>query len=181
MKYAISIFGILFVGLCFLTGYLLWGNYKSSQEPVVQEEVKGLPQERVHPEEKKPEAIQDIPLQEKAYEEVSPQSSGMGDFPAPSTEVKNGRTARTIHMGVRQWAWEPNSIRAKQGELVRLVIHNADVNHPLYIPELGIEAEVPPEGAVVEFEASKKGSFFFLCGAYCGEGHAEMQGTLIIE
>jgi cytochrome c oxidase subunit 2 len=103
------------------------------------------------------------------------------EFPKVTTEEVNGRTERTIHMGVRQWAWEPNVIRAKQGELVRLIIHNADVNHPLYIPELGIEAEVPPEGAVVEFEAKKKGSFFFLCGTYCGEGHAEMQGTLVIE
>jgi len=181
MKYVISIFGILFVGLCFFTGYLLWENYKSPHEPMVQGEVERLPEERVRPEEEKPEAIQDTPLQEKVSQEVSEGSSGMGDFPAPSTEVKNGRTERTIHMGVRQWAWEPNSIRAKQGELVRLVIHNADVNHPLYIPELGIEAEVPPEGAVVEFEAKKKGSFFFLCGTYCGEGHAEMQGTLIVE
>lgn len=108
-------------------------------------------------------------------------SEKVSEYPKITTEVVNGRTERTIHMGVRKWVWEPSTLRAKQGELVRLVIHNADVNHPLYIPELGIEAEVPPEGAVVEFEAKKKGSFFFLCGTYCGEGHAEMQGTLIIE
>ena len=108
-------------------------------------------------------------------------STSSSDYPKVTTEVVNGRTERTIHMGVRKWVWEPSTLRAKQGELVRLVIHNADVNHPLYIPELGIEAEVPPEGAVVEFEAKKKGNFFFLCGTYCGEGHAEMQGTLIID
>lgn len=84
-------------------------------------------------------------------------------------------------MGVRKWVWEPSTLRVKQGELVRLVIHNADVRHPLVIPELGIEADVPPEGAVVEFEAKKKGSFHFLCGTYCGVGHAEMQGMLIVE
>ncbi len=110
-----------------------------------------------------------------------PANTDSESFPPPSTEVVNGRTERTIHMGVRKWAWEPSTLRAKQGELVRLVIHNADVDHPFYIPELGIEVEVPPEGAVVEFEAKKKGSFFFLCGRYCGEGHAEMQGTLIID
>jgi len=114
--------------------------------------------------------------------ETTETSNGMSsDYPKITTEVVNGRTERTIHMGVRKWVWEPSTLHAKQGELVRLVIHNADVNHPLYIPELGIEAEVPPEGAVVEFEASKKGSFFFLCGTYCGEGHAEMQGILIID
>ncbi len=127
-------------------------------------------------------------FQEKATEseaEISKEaetSNGMSpEYPKITTEVVNGRTERTIHMGVRKWVWEPSTLRVKQGELVRLIIHNADVNHPLYIPELGIETEVPPEGAVVEFEAKKKGSFFFLCGRYCGEGHAEMQGTLIIE
>ena len=137
--------------------------------------------------------VESTPVQEKVPE-AEPESTqetdslaseaegGMGsDYPKITTEVINGRTERTIHMGVRKWVWEPSTLRAKQGELVRLVIHNADVDHPLYIPELGIEAEVPPEGAVVEFEAKKKGSFFFLCGRYCGEGHAEMQGTLIID
>lgn len=126
------------------------------------------------------------PEPEGSSEEKKEDTSGMAstssaDYPKITTEVVNGRTERTIHMGVRKWVWEPSTLRAKQGELVRLVIHNADVNHPLYIPELGIEAEVPPEGTVVEFEAKKKGSFFFLCGTYCGVGHAEMQGTLIIE
>jgi len=102
-------------------------------------------------------------------------------YPIITLEEKNGRTERTIHMGVRQWAWEPSTIRAKQGELVRLVIHNADVRHPLVIPDLGLEADVPPEGAVVEFVASRKGTFDFLCGAYCGVGHAEMQGHLIVD
>ena len=126
------------------------------------------------------------PEPEASFEEGEADTSGMGnaassDYPKITTEVVNGRTERTIHMGVRKWVWEPSVLRVKQGEFVRLVIHNADVNHPLYIPEYGIEAEVPPEGAVVEFVANKKGSFFFLCGSYCGVGHAEMQGTLIVE
>ncbi len=102
-------------------------------------------------------------------------------FPPPSTEVKNGVTERTIHMGVRQWAWDPNMLRAQQGELVRLIIHNADVRHALVIPDLGVEADIPEDGAVVEFMAKRKGTFDFLCATYCGIGHAEMQGKIIIE
>ncbi|MEK7550004.1 MAG: cupredoxin domain-containing protein [Patescibacteria group bacterium] len=103
------------------------------------------------------------------------------DYPWITTEVKNDRIERTIHMGVRQWVWEPSILYAKEGELVRFVIHNADVRHPLVIPDLGIEADVPPEGAVVEFVATRKGVFDFLCGTYCGVGHAEMQGRIVIE
>lgn len=166
-------FTLLFLVVIFLLGGALWFELKESDKkpdpaPLVSSEPIETPQRSEEP----------IPENEEA---PLASVSDEGEYPKITTEEVNGRTERTIHMGVRQWVWEPSTLYAQEGELVRLVIHNADVNHPLYIPELGIEAEVPPEGAVVEFEASKKGSFFFLCGTYCGEGHAEMQGTLIIE
>lgn len=102
-------------------------------------------------------------------------------YPRVSVEIVDGRMERTIHMGVRQWAWDPEEIRVKQGELVRLVIHNADVPHAIAIPELGIDADIPEEGAVVEFVAKTKGTFRMFCSVYCGEGHMEMQGKILIE
>lgn len=108
-------------------------------------------------------------------------NSASESFPAPTVEIKDGVAERTIHMGVRQWAWDPEVIHAKEGELVRLIIHNADVSHTLVIPELGIDANLPEDGAVVTFTATHRGTFDFLCGTYCGVGHAEMHGTLVIE
>lgn len=108
-------------------------------------------------------------------------ASDSESFPPPSTEVKNGVTERTIHIGVRQWAWDPSTLRAKQGELVRLIIHNADVRHALVIPDLGVEADIPEDGAVVEFMAKQRGTFEFFCSTYCGEGHMEMRGKIVIE
>ncbi|MEP7162572.1 MAG: cupredoxin domain-containing protein [Candidatus Moraniibacteriota bacterium] len=116
--------------------------------------------------------------------EPLPEKTGSDDseaFPPPSTETVNGRGERTIHVGVRQYAWDPSTITAKQGELVRLIIHNADVQHGLAIPELGVNQDIPPEGAVIEFVASKAGSFEFFCSIWCGEGHMEMRGKLIVE
>lgn len=105
----------------------------------------------------------------------------VASFPPPSTEIVNGVTERTIHVGVRQWEWDPKVITAKEGELVRLIMHNADVRHSFVIPELEVNVDIPEDGAVVEFQAKRKGSFSFLCGVYCGEGHAEMSGTVVIE
>lgn len=137
---------------------------------------------------------QEEPKQEESKVEPTPVPNfssstppgGMGDgggsFPPPTTEVVNGRTERTIHMGVRQYVWEPATITAKKGELVRLIIHNADVKHGLVIPDLGImEGDIPSEGAVIEFSASKTGTFEFFCSVYCGEGHMEMRGKIIIQ
>ncbi len=72
-------------------------------------------------------------------------------FPLSTLEVVRGRAERTIHMGVRQYAWEPATITAQQRELVRLIIHNADVLHGLVIPDLGVNQDILPDGAVVEF------------------------------
>ncbi len=116
----------------------------------------------------------------QAFESAGDKPNGV--FPAPTTEVVNGRTERTIHMGVRQYVWEPSTITDKKRELVRLIIHNADVMHGLVIPELGVlNIDIPPDGAVIEFQADKVGTFEFFCSYYCGEGHIEMQGKVIIE
>lgn len=136
--------------------------------------------------------LSEVPKQEASTrgesETPSPSApySGSGNtdsdsFPPPSTEVVNGRTERTIHMGVRQYAWDPSSVTAKKGELVRLVVHNADVKHGLVIPDLGVNQDIPEDGAVVEFVASKVGTFEFFCSVWCGEGHMEMRGKIVIE
>ncbi len=102
-------------------------------------------------------------------------------YPRITTEEKNGRTERTIHMGVRQYAWDPKELRVKEGELVRLIIHNADVMHGIAIPGLDVNMDIPSEGAIVEFVAKKKGTEEFFCSVWCGEGHMEMRGKIIIE
>ncbi len=133
-------------------------------------------------EEETPDPLDAVPGQGVSVTLGGPAAEDSGSFPPPTVEVVNGRPERTIHMGVRQYAWDPATITAKKGELVRLIVHNADVKHGLVIPELGVlNIDIPPEGAVIEFEASKAGTFVFFCSYYCGEGHSEMRGQLIIE
>ncbi|MDP3957572.1 MAG: cupredoxin domain-containing protein [bacterium] len=122
-----------------------------------------------------------VPIEDAPPVAVQGKDWNAGSFPPPSTEVVNGVTERTIHIGVRQWAWDPHTLTAKQGELVRLIVHNADVKHGLVIPDLGVNQDIPEDGAVITFRATKEGAFEFLCSVYCGVGHAEMQGKIIIE
>ncbi|KKU55594.1 MAG: hypothetical protein UX75_C0004G0031 [Candidatus Moranbacteria bacterium GW2011_GWE2_47_10] len=102
-------------------------------------------------------------------------------YPLVQIEEVDGITERTIHMGVRQWAWDPFDLEAKQGEKVRLVIHNADILHSIEIRELGVSAAIPEEGAIVEFMADRAGTFEFSCGeTSCGKDHDKMRGKLTI-
>lgn len=130
-------------------------------------------------ESKKPLSIPPYPPTTNPLSDMG--NAASGTFPPPATEVVNGKTERTIHMGVRQYVWEPKQLIVKKGELVRLVIHNADVKHGLVIPELGVNQDIPPEGAIVEFTPEKKGTFEFFCSVWCGEGHMEMRGSITVE
>lgn len=174
--------------LVFMEG-ISWWVYKASSSKNA-DEISAVPQERRSPPDSpsNQEKEQDIPRNSSAEKKdpsaVPSSDAGVNiseNFPLPSIETRNGITERTVHMGARQWAWDPKVIRAKQGELVRLIIHNADVRHAIVIPELKVEADIPEDGAVVEFKATQKGKFDFLCATYCGAGHVAMQGTLIIE
>lgn len=151
--------------------WYIWQGSKEEVKEMPKEILQQMTEEHTHP---LPEA--------KDETQVSPLEEEVSQFPKVTIEEVNGRVERTIHMGVRQYAWDPPVLNAKRGELIRLIVHNADVQHGLVIPELNVlNIDIPPEGAVIEFEASKAGTFAFFCSYYCGEDHSLMRGKLIIE
>ncbi|HIQ50419.1 MAG TPA: hypothetical protein EYH54_00435 [Nautiliaceae bacterium] len=108
-----------------------------------------------------------------------PKLSNLGNEEIKENNVKE---VVEIRLEAYQWGWEPSEIRVPYGAKVRLIITTRDVLHGIYIPDLGIKADIKPgEETVLEFEANKKGTFKFVCSVYCGIGHRDMVGTLIIE
>ncbi|MDD5083407.1 MAG: cupredoxin domain-containing protein [Candidatus Moranbacteria bacterium] len=99
------------------------------------------------------------------------------------TEKGNTGIVKEFAMIGRQFAWEPATIKVKQGDTVRLKITSEDVLHGIVIPGLGIDNTDIPVGETktVEFVASKKGRFEFLCSTFCGDRHIDMTGVIIIE
>jgi cytochrome c oxidase subunit 2 len=90
---------------------------------------------------------------------------------------------REFGVVVSQWKWEPSVIKVRQGERVRLNIESIDVLHGLVIPELDVYNYDLPAGktTTLEFVATKKGRFEFLCSVFCGDRHIEMTGVIIVE
>lgn len=82
-----------------------------------------------------------------------------------------------------QWTFEPNNIRVKAGDTVRLHIFNEDsYDHGFALEAFGINRRLfPKRETTVEFVASKGGSFGFYCSVPCGEGHYDQTGILIVE
>ena len=77
--------------------------------------------------------------------------------------------------------FNPNTIRVKRGETVKLRLVSDDSPHTFTIDELNVNQQFTfGKDADVIFTADKKGTFQFYCGV---PGHKEdgMIGTLIVE
>jgi cytochrome c oxidase subunit II len=89
---------------------------------------------------------------------------------------------RTINLEAYQFGFEPQEIRVKQGDIVRLLGKSRDVAHGIYIKEYDINARLEKDQVKkIEFAAKTKGEFDILCSVYCGQGHHTMKAKLIVE
>jgi cytochrome c oxidase subunit 2 len=91
-------------------------------------------------------------------------------------------TPREIDVVARRFAFEPARIEVAVGERVRLRVVSADGVHGLEIKKFKVKKEIPrgTTPVVIEFTASEAGEFPILCSEYCGDGHEEMQGQLVV-
>ncbi len=99
--------------------------------------------------------------------------------PPPTAPNETGNVI-TVKMDAKMFAFLPNEIRAKKGDLVRLTITSIDVPHTFTLPAYGIDQKLPVgQDVVIEFIADKVGTFSFSCMM---PGHADkgMKGTLIV-
>ena len=88
---------------------------------------------------------------------------------------------REIKITARKYQFSPKTISVSRGERVRLVVTAEDVDHGFGIHEFGIEQEIKAKQTkVIELTADKVGRFEFVCSEYCGEGHNDMTGVLIV-
>ena len=101
----------------------------------------------------------------------------------PWTRVSAQATEpRVVDVTASRFAFEPATIDAVVGERLRLVMTSADGVHGLEIKKFRVKKEIPRGGTpvAVEFTADTAGRFPILCSEYCGDGHEEMTGTLIV-
>jgi cytochrome c oxidase subunit 2 len=54
--------------------------------------------------------------------------------------------------------------------------------HGFNCPDLGVRADIKPgEITKVRIVPDRVGSFTFFCDIFCGEGHEDMNGKIIVE
>jgi heme/copper-type cytochrome/quinol oxidase subunit 2 len=91
------------------------------------------------------------------------------------------RPVREFNLFVKEWAWEPSTLRVAKGSHVVLHIESLDALRSFSLKDYGVKAPLPEnERVTVEFDADKEGAFEFKCGRPCGNGCAKLRGTLTV-
>jgi cytochrome c oxidase subunit 2 len=101
--------------------------------------------------------------------------------PHPS-RVRQAAEPRVIEVIARRYAFEPADIDVVEGERVRLLVKSGDGLHGFEIRQFKISKEIPrgAEPVAIEFTANAAGRFPILCSVFCGDGHDDMKGTLVV-
>lgn len=89
---------------------------------------------------------------------------------------------KVIEIVAQRLGFEPSQIEVTEGDHVRLVVRSADGVHGLEIKKFKIQKKIPRGGdpVTIDFIASAAGTFPILCSEYCGEGHDDMKGALVV-
>jgi cytochrome c oxidase subunit 2 len=106
----------------------------------------------------------------------------VGAFSAAGAHSSAQADPRIVEITARRFAFEPAEIEATLGEHLQLVVKSADGVHGLEIKKFKIKKEVPRGGepVTIDFVAHTEGTFPILCSEYCGKGHEDMAGMLIV-
>jgi cytochrome c oxidase subunit 2 len=87
-----------------------------------------------------------------------------------------------MKMTAKKYEFDPSQIRVKKGEHVKLLITAVDHDHGFKIAALHIDRKLKKgETATIEFTPDQAGTFPFECSKFCGLGHKNMKGVLLVE
>ena len=93
-----------------------------------------------------------------------------------------GAAERVVTVTAHAFEYVPKEITLKKGEPVVLELASQDLFHGFSIPDLGLRADLAPnQTARVRLTPQKVGTFEFHCDNFCGAGHEDMNGKIIVE
>jgi cytochrome c oxidase subunit 2 len=87
-----------------------------------------------------------------------------------------------IRISAKKFEYHPDKVTAKRGQPVTFVLTSEDRIHGFKMPDFGLRTDiVPGQETRVTITPDKPGAFTFFCDVFCGGGHEDMNGTLVVE
>ena len=96
---------------------------------------------------------------------------------AQSAEPKE----KVIKITAKKFNYTPGEVKLRKGVPVILEFRTQDVLMGFNLPDFNARADiVPGKTTRLRLVPDKTGTFVFLCDVFCGTGHEEMNGKLIV-
>lgn len=95
--------------------------------------------------------------------------------------ARAARPERVIHVTARKFEYSPSEITVKRGVPVILELTSLDRHHGFNLKAFNIRADINPgEVTRVRLLPQQTGHFPFACDVFCGDGHDDMSGELVV-
>ncbi len=92
-----------------------------------------------------------------------------------------GVPERVVHIAAKRFEFAPATIELKVGEPVILELSSLDRKHGFSAPGLHLEAVIlPGKPTRVRLVPDRAGTFAFHCSVFCGSGHEDMTGQIVV-
>jgi cytochrome c oxidase subunit 2 len=89
---------------------------------------------------------------------------------------------RVIEVVAKKFEFVPELIHVALGETVILQFTAPEVPMGFSLADFNLRTDiVPGKPASVRITADKAGTFMFVCDTFCGSGHEDMSGALIVD
>jgi cytochrome c oxidase subunit II len=107
-----------------------------------------------------------------------------GSFAAILAAASSDVTAqeKVIQVTAEKFKFTPAVIELKLGEPAVLELTTLDRKHGFQVSDLNIDESIEPGKVTrVRISPAKAGTFLFHCDVFCGSGHEEMAGEIVVK
>jgi cytochrome c oxidase subunit 2 len=105
----------------------------------------------------------------------------LGGVEARRADVAASPAEVVIHVTARRFEFRPAEIVLRKDVPAVLELVSEDRTHGFNVPELGLRTDVEPgETRSLRFTPDRVGRFAFHCDVFCGSGHEEMTGEIVV-
>ncbi|MCI0490963.1 MAG: DUF5777 family beta-barrel protein [Blastocatellia bacterium] len=104
-----------------------------------------------------------------------------GQKPCFATPRIDQPEIQEIKITARRFEFNPRTITVRKGEPVKITFTSEDADHGLAISDLDIDLRVRArQTKSIEFTPDREGKFKISCSVFCGDGHPDMEGELVV-
>jgi cytochrome c oxidase subunit 2 len=89
---------------------------------------------------------------------------------------------QVIHVTAKKFEFSPAVIELKVGVPAVIEFTSADRKHGFALPDFKIDEQIEAGGVTrIRIVPDRPGTFPFHCSVFCGSGHEDMGGTIVVK